>query len=149
MARKFIITMVAMWLLAASAVYAQGSGGAPGPASPDPMSQALIPPDVVMAHQQALDLTDAQTKVIESDVQAAQQRFTRVQWQLAAATEKLVDILKQPHVDQSKALTQLDAVLNLEREMKHTQLMLMIQVKNELTEDQQVKVRQLVEGGPR
>jgi hypothetical protein len=27
--------------------------------------------------------------------------------------------------------------------------MLMIQVKNELTEDQQVKVRQFVEGGPR
>jgi Spy/CpxP family protein refolding chaperone len=149
MARKIIITMVALWLLVASAVYAQGSGGAPGPGSPDPMSQALIPPDVVMSHQQALDLTDAQTKVIESDVQTAQQRFTRVQWQLAGATEKLVGILKQPHVDQSKALAQLDAVLNLEREMKHTQLMLMIQVKNELTEDQQVKVHQLVEGGSR
>jgi Spy/CpxP family protein refolding chaperone len=149
MARKIIVIAVTAWLFAVGAAYGQGPGGAPGPGSPDPMSQALVPPDVVMAHQQALDLTDAQTKVIESDVQAAQARFTRVQWQLAAATEKLVEMLKQPRVDQSKALAQLDAVLNLEREMKHTQLMLMIQVKNELTQDQQVKVRQFMGGGAR
>jgi Spy/CpxP family protein refolding chaperone len=149
MAHRVIIIAVAVWLSTVAGAYGQGPGGPPGPGSPDPLSQALIPPDVVMSHQQALDLTDAQTKVIESDVQAAQQRFTRVQWQLAAATEKLVELLKQPHVDQSKALAQLDAVLNLEREMKHTQLMLMIQVKNELTTDQQVKVRQFIAGGPK
>lgn len=147
MVHKIVAIAVAVFVVAAGAAYGQGSGGSPGPGNPDPMSQALIPPDVVMSHQQELDLTDAQTKVIVSDVQLAQQRFTRVQWQLAAATEKLVEILKQPHVDQSKALAQLDAVLNLEREMKHTQLMLMIQVKNELSQDQQVKVRQFMEGG--
>lgn len=141
MVRKIIVIVAAMWLLAASAACAQGS------ANSDPIGAALIPPDVVMMHQQALDLTGAQTKVIESDVQIAQQQFTRVQWQLAAATEKLVEILKQPQVDQSKALAQLDTVLDLERQMKHAQLTLMIQVKNELTQDQQVKVRQLMGAG--
>lgn len=138
MLRSIPIIICALWLCT-SVACAQPKPGQ------DPMSQVLIPPDVVMAHQQALDLTDAQTKVIESDVQAAQARFTRTQWQLGAATEKLLEILKQPHVDQTKALAQLDTVLNLERQIKHAQLMLMIQVKNELTEDQQTKVRQFVQ----
>jgi hypothetical protein len=54
-----------------------------------------------------------------------------LQWQLAAASEKLVGLLKQSQVDQGNALAALDAVLALEREVKHTQLTLMIQIKNE------------------
>jgi len=136
MARKIVVVAVALWLFAASAACAQGNPNA------DPIGAALIPPDVVMNHQQALGLTDAQKQAIQADAQAAQARFTHVQWQLSAATEKLADLLKQPHVDQSKALAQLDAVLDLERQMKHAQLTLMIQVKNELTPEQQATARQ-------
>jgi Spy/CpxP family protein refolding chaperone len=107
----------------------------------DPVGAALIPPDVVMAHQDALGLSDAQRKGIQSDAQAAQQRFTSLQWQLSAATEKLVGLLSVAHIDQDHALTALDAVLALERELKHTQLTLMIQIKNELTADQQTRAR--------
>lgn len=122
--------LVVAWLCTATA-HAQESPGS------DPLAGAVIPPDVIMTHQQELHLTDAQKMMIQRDAQSAQQAFIGVQWQLAAATEKLATLLKQTHVDQSRALAQLDTVLNLERQIKHTQITLMIGVKNALTPEQQ------------
>jgi Spy/CpxP family protein refolding chaperone len=112
--------------------------------SPDPLRDVLIPPDVVMSHQQELGLSDAQRTEIQSDVLIAQGHFMRWQSRLTAATAKLVDILRQSKVDQAKALAQMDAVLNLEREVKHAQLTLMVEIKNELTPQQQATARGLV-----
>jgi Spy/CpxP family protein refolding chaperone len=143
MTHKVIIAVLALWLCAANAARAQVTPG------PDPIGAALIPPDVVMAHQQELDLSDAQRNAIQTDAQNAQQRFMSTQWQLAAASEKLAEMLKQTRIDQPKALAQLDAVLDLEREIKHTQLTLMIEVKNELTPQQQATARQFVTAVPK
>jgi Spy/CpxP family protein refolding chaperone len=110
---------------------------------PDPFRDVLIPPDVVMSHQQELGLSDTQRTDIQSDVLIAQGHFMRWQGQLSAATAKLVDILRRTPIDQAKALAQMDAVLALEREVKHAQLTLMIQVKNELTPQQQATARGL------
>jgi Spy/CpxP family protein refolding chaperone len=60
---------------------------------------------------------------------------------LNAATEKLAGTLRQSHVDSTKAQAELDAVLDLEREIKHAQLTLMIQIKNQLTAEQQATAR--------
>jgi hypothetical protein len=99
-----------------------------------------------MAHQEALGLSDAQRLAIQADALNAQQSFTHWQWQLAAATEKLANLLKQSRVDRAKALSALDDVLRLEREVKHTQLTLMIQIKNELTPDQQTRAHRFASG---
>jgi Spy/CpxP family protein refolding chaperone len=115
-------------------------------ASNDPIRDALIPPDVVMSHQQQLGLSDAQRVAIQSSVLIAQGHFMRWQSQLQAATGKLVGILRQSHVDQTRALAQMDVVLGLEREVKHAQLTLMIQIKNELTPQQQATAHTLVSG---
>ena len=141
MIQKIAVTALALWFCVAGAAQAQSAQGR------DPVAEALIPPDVVMAHQQALGLSDAQRNAIQSYAQSAQQRFTHLQWQLAAATEKLVGLLKQSHIDQPKALSAMGAVLDVEREVKHTQLTLMIQVKNELTPEQQGMARRLVASG--
>lgn len=133
---KMTMTVLSLWLCLAGVADAEATAGR------DPIADALISPDIVMSHQQALRLSDAQRSAIEADAQTAQQRFTRLQWQLAAASEKLVGLVKQSHVDQAKALSALDAELDLEREIKHTQLTLMIQVKNELTPEQQTMARQ-------
>jgi hypothetical protein len=115
----------------------------------DPVAATLIPPDVVMAHQEALALTDAQRRAIQSDAQSAQQRFSGLQWRLSAATEKLAIVLGATHVEQDRALAALDTVLALERELKHTQLTLMIQIKNELTADQQTRARAFIASAPK
>jgi len=141
MKRICVLMLCALWALAASPARGQNA-----PAS-DPVAAALISPDVVMAHQEALGLSDAQRKAIQADAQSAQQRFTTLQWQLSAAMEKLVTLLGATHVDQDRALAALDAVLAQERELKHTQLTLMIQIKNELTADQQTRARAFVASG--
>ena len=105
----------------------------------DPIGAAMIPPDVVMAHQQELGLSDAQKTAIQNDMQQAQSRFTSLQWQLSAAVEHLATSLKQPRVNENDALAQLDREQAIEREIKRTQLQLMIRVKNELTPEQQNK----------
>jgi len=131
-----LLAALALSLCMANIADAQATPG------PDPIGAALIPPEVVMAHQQELGLSDAQRYAIQMDAVNAQQRFMPAQWRLAAAGEKLAEMLKQSHVDQTKALAQLDTILNLEREIKHTQLMLMIEVKNILTPQQQATARQ-------
>jgi len=136
-----MLMVVALWPCAGAPALGQST-----PQS-DPIGAALIPPDVVMAHQEALGLSDAQRKAIQADAQSAQQRFTSAQWQLSAATEKLATVLGAAHVDQDRALAALDAVLVLERELKHTQLTLMIEVKNELSADQQARARTFVTNG--
>jgi Spy/CpxP family protein refolding chaperone len=143
MRSKIVTTAFALILCATSTVVAQP------PQSSDPIGDALIPPEIVMAHQDALSLTDAQKNAIQIDAQNAQAHFMTEQWKLAAATEKLAGLLQQTHVDQSKALAQLDTVLGLEREIKHTQLTLMIEVKNELTAEQQTLARQFKSSAPK
>jgi len=105
----------------------------------DPIHDVLTPPDVVLNHQQELGLSEDQVKSIHADVMDAQGRFATAQPQLEAAVAKLASLLKDSHVDPARALAQLDEVLRLEREVKHVQLTLMIQVKNTLTAQQQAQ----------
>ena len=105
----------------------------------DPIHDVLTPPDVVLNHQQELGLSEDQVKSIHADVMDAQGRFATAQPQLEAAVAKLASLLKDSHVDPARALSQLDEVLRLEREVKHVQLTLMIQVKNTLTAQQQAQ----------
>jgi len=76
-------------------------------------------------------------------VMQAQQRFVQLQFQLQRVMGDLVNMLKRSHVDESNALAQLDKELALEREMKHAQLGLMIRLKNELTAEQQSRLKKL------
>jgi hypothetical protein len=99
-----------------------------------------------MTHADALNLSDAQKKAIIAHVSAAQTQFVGLQHKLEAAVDRLASILRQSRVDEPQALTQLDEVLKCERDVKRTQLALMIQVKNELTAAQQAQVRQYVSG---
>ena len=112
----------------------------PGPPH-DPVGEALFPPELVMQNQQAIGLTDEQKTYIRGEVLKAQSRFTELQWQLQDAMETLAGLLQQNPVDETKVMGQLDKILPLEREIKRTQLTLMIRIKNKLTPEQQEKLR--------
>ncbi len=141
MKRLCVLMLFALWLGSGAAALGQNAPGS------DPVAAALIAPDVVMSHQEALGLTGEQRGAIQSDAESAQQRFTSLQWQLSAATEHLVTLLNATHVDQGRALAALDGVLALERQLKHTQLTLMIQIKNELSPDQQARAHAFAGSG--
>jgi len=113
------------------------------PAGPDPLTENLFPPELVMAHQKAIDLSDAQKAYIRAELLKAQTRFTELQWQLQEAMETLVILLKQSAADESQVMSQLDKVLSSEREIKRTQISLLVRIKNKLTPDQQAHLQRL------
>ena len=116
------------------------------PPGPDPMAENLFPPELVMAHQKAIDLSDAQRASIRAELLKAQTRFTELQWQLQDAMEGLVSLLKQSSVDEAQVMSQLDKVLTSEREIKRTQISLLVRIKNKLTPEQQAHLQKLRAG---
>ena len=119
------------------------AGQQPQPPGPDPVAENLFPPELVMAHQKAIDLSDAQKTYIRGELLKAQTRFTELQWQLQDAMEALVSLLKQSPADESQVMSQLDKVLTSEREIKRTQITLLVRIKNKLTPDQQAHLQRL------
>lgn len=103
----------------------------------------LFKPELVMKHQRALNLSASQKDAILGAYQKAQSDFTRWQWELQAATENLTDLVADEQIDEQESLKQLEKMLDLERNIKRTQLGLMIKIKNQLTPEQQKKLREL------
>jgi Spy/CpxP family protein refolding chaperone len=109
----------------------------------DPLGENLFPPELVMQHQQVLELSEEQRNVIKGEIQNAQARFTELQWQLQNEMETMASLVKQGRIDEQRTLAQLDKIVGLEREMKRAQLTLLIRVKNSLTPEQQAKLQTL------
>jgi Spy/CpxP family protein refolding chaperone len=118
------------------------AGQQPGPGS-DPVGENLFPPELIMQNQKAIGLEEAQKTYIVSEISKAQGRFTELQWQLQEAMETLIGFLKRDIADEQQVLEQLDKVLNLEREVKRTQITLMVRIKNKLSSAQQAQLRKL------
>ena len=136
-------------LLIAALFFASGAALAQQPPQPqprpggDPVGESLFPPELIMQNQKAIGLEEAQKTYIRAEISKAQGRFTELQWQLQDAMETLVSLLNQNTVDEQQVLAQLDKVLGTEREVKRTQIGLMVRIKNKLTPEQQAHLRQL------
>jgi len=109
----------------------------------DPIAQNLFPPELVMKYHQEINLDEGQSKAIREAIQKAQAKFLDMQWDMQSETEKLVQLLKARPVDENAVLAQVDQVLNREREIKKTQISLLVRIKNQLTEAQQNKLMEL------
>ena len=117
--------------------------GVPGGNNADPLARYFFPPELVMAHQQAISLTDRQRSAIQEALKDAQGKFIDLQFSMSGEVEKLQRLIQGTSAEEAKVLEQVDRVLNIERQIKHAQLTLMIRIKNQLTEQQQAKLGQL------
>ncbi len=117
--------------------------GAQQPPASDPINELMFPPELVMARQNAIGLSEAQKTYLRGEVLKAQTRFTELQWQLQDAMEGLIGLLKQSKADEAQVAAQLDKVLASEREIKRAQIALLVRIKNNLTEEQQNRLRTL------
>ena len=130
-------------ILAAGLLLLPGCLTAQEPPGQGPVARNLFPPELVIAHQKEIGLDDGQKNFIRTELQQAQTRFTEMQWKLQDNIETLGDLLKQNPTDEEKVLAQLDKVLNAEREIKRTQIALMVRIKNKLTVEQQTRLQQV------
>lgn len=117
--------------------------GAQQPPAADPLNDLLFPPELVMARQNAIGLSDAQKTYLRAEVLKAQTRFTELQWQLQDAMEGLTSLLKQSKADEAQVAAQLDKVLTSERDIKRAQISLLVRIKNDLTAEQQHRLQAL------
>ena len=115
----------------------------PPPPPPDPLGDAIFPPEMVMQHQRELGLTDDQKTFMRGEINRTTARFNELQWQLQDAMEVLHETMKANSVNEQLALSQLDKVLDNEREMKRAHMELAIRIKNKLTPEQQLKLQSM------
>jgi len=113
------------------------------PPGDDPIARVVFPPELVMKYSQEIGLDDGQRSAIREKVQAAQSKFLNVQWDLQEESQKLVRLLQAKPVDEGAVLAEVDKVLAFEREIKRTQIALLVRIKNVLTEPQQAKLMEL------
>lgn len=138
MKRALVPLFALLFAWAASALAQQ----APPPAPPadDPIARNLFPPDLVMRHGADIGLDDTQRDAIKEAVRQAQAKFLDVQWDMQAESEKMGRLLQGRPIDEAAVLAQADKVLGLEREVKRTQLSLLIRIKNLLSPPQQSRL---------
>jgi Spy/CpxP family protein refolding chaperone len=131
------------WLPAVALAILVSPLGAQQPPAADPVNELMFPPELVMARQNAIGLSDAQKTYLRGEILKAQTRFTELQWQLQDAMEGLIGLLKQSKADEAQVAAQLDKVLASEREIKRAQIGLLVRIKNNLTEEQQHRLQAL------
>jgi len=132
--------------LVAHAVRAQEAPAAP---PNDPIARSVLPPELIMQNQKAIQLSEAQKGAVIAEVKRAQGRIVDLQWDMQRALEPLVELLGKDKVDEPQVLAQLDKVLAAEREFKRTQLILAVRLKNILSPEQQRTLNELRSSAPR
>jgi len=133
---RSMLILFAIIVVLGSAVLAQKPSG-------DPFGENLFPPELVIAHQQEIGLSDEQREYVKAESRKAQLRFTELQWQLLDDSEKLTALVKQEHVDEQQTLAAVDKILDVEREIKKLQVQLVVRIKNKLTSEQQAKLMEI------
>jgi len=113
------------------------------PRPPDPIAQNLFPPEMVMQNRQALGLSEEQKSAIKDELMKASARFNDLNWQMQDEMETMANLTRGTTIDEQRVLAQLDKILNIEREVKRTQISLSIRLKNKLTAEQQTQLQQL------
>jgi len=109
----------------------------------DPLAKLLFDPQLVLKFASELSLQAAQRTSIVNAIKAAQGEILDRQLEMAERHQELVRSMEALRVDESAALAQADRVMELEREMKRSQLQLLIRIKNTLTQQQQDRLREL------
>ena len=101
----------------------------------------MFPPDMIMQHARELNLTQDQKTFMRNEIQKTVTRYNELEWQLQDAMEALHETMKANSVNEQQALTQLDKVLEAEREMKRLHIGMDVRIKNQLTAEQQTKLQ--------
>ena len=143
--------LAALLLVAGTFAWAQdpAPGGPVAGARPNDRSWAgdvrtdsFFPPELIMQNQQAIGLKEDQQKAIKAEMQKTAARFTDLQWQQSAESEKLAELAKKERVDEPAVLGQFDKLV-----IKREHLALLVRIKNILTPEQQAQLAELKKRG--
>lgn len=123
----------------------------PGPQGPPPIEEPekarlqdfLFSADLVMRHQRQLNLTAEQRQFIVNHAKAAHSDLMALRWDLQSKLADLTASIEEGSAGEQALLDQLDQVLELERQVKRTQLQLAVRIRNTLTREQVDQLQEL------
>ncbi len=113
----------------------------------DPFAGAFFPPELVLLAHDRIALTMEQREAFHARMEKTKSRSDELRAKLEGETATLAILAKQERVDEASLVAQLDKVLDVERELKHLHVGLMVAIKNLLTPEQQAKLREIVKDG--
>ena len=129
--------------LCASLLLGSNTTRAEEPTAADPLAERLFPPDLVLRNGEAIGLSDEKRQEILSRVEKAQARFQEFESALVKERAAMVVLLDREKPDETAVLKQLDNLLARERDIKREQFGLMLSLRNMLTAQQQVLLKEL------
>jgi Spy/CpxP family protein refolding chaperone len=136
---RTLMTLALLFALPALAQDPRMPGG-------DPIGEQVFPPELILQHQKAIGITDAQRTALVAEVKRVQGSLLDQQVELQRRVEKLVELMTPDRPDETQVLAQLDLVLAAEREVKRQHLSLVVRLKSLLTPDQIRTLRSLRSG---
>ena len=113
----------------------------------DPFAGAFFPPEMVLLARDQIGLTQEQREAFRARVEKTQPRSDELRMKLEREIAALSSLVKQDRVDEAALGAQLDKVLDVERELKHLHVGLLVAIKNLLTPEQQIKLREIAKNG--
>ena len=118
-------------ILFTSAALAQGQG-----APKDVFKGKLFPPNIILEHQDELNLSKDQFTAIRAAVVEVQANVAGHEWDMREAYQRAMTDLDESPVDENKVLENIDAVLHAENQVKKLQMAMLIRLRNLLTDEQ-------------
>ncbi|MBT8048458.1 MAG: periplasmic heavy metal sensor [Xanthomonadales bacterium] len=108
----------------------------------DPIKQLLYPPDLIMNYRSELNLDKQQENTIREELRKTQSAVFDLRWQMKDEGERLAEMLQSTPIDEKAVLSQADKVMGLEQQVKRTHLVMLVRLKNMMTDVQLAQLKE-------
>ena len=98
--------------------------------------RAFYGPELIMKHQAAIKLTDAQKKLVIKEVKDAQADVLDMQFAMYDKSRRALALAQKPAVDEAAVLALADEITLLEGKIKRRTIQMNIRIKNALGAEQ-------------
>ncbi|MEM6511571.1 MAG: hypothetical protein AAF660_01055 [Pseudomonadota bacterium] len=96
----------------------------------------LFPPNVVLEFREELALSKQQFTSIRSAVVTVQSEVAEHEWDMQEAYSRVMKLLDQRPLDEMRVTEEVTAVLEAENKVKLAQMMMLVKIRNLLTDEQ-------------
>lgn len=127
--KNAILVILGFVCLGAATAAAQGQKA-------DPFKGKLFAPNVILEHREALNLSKQQFTDIRMAVVDVQAGVAEYEWDVAEAYQQLMAELDRSPIDEAAVLEHVNAALRAENEVKKLQVVMLVRLKNLLTDKQ-------------
>jgi hypothetical protein len=133
MSKKILIILGLAGALGASAAHGEE----------DLLGRALFLPDLIMNHQQEIQLTDGQREKIVQEFQGLMQKKAELEQKMASAKEKFILISGDTKASEESVMEAFNQLVSAEHAVQNLIVRTLLRVRLQLNEEQIKKLKQI------